>query len=57
MRPRHRLQHEIGLALACKALALGFLYVAFFMPAHGVDVTAQAVSTHLLAPAGESGGR
>jgi hypothetical protein len=56
MQRKHRLQREIGLVLACKALALGILYVAFFMPGHGVRVTPESLSTHLLAPAGESGG-
>ena len=56
MRPRYRLQREIGMALAFKALALGILYVAFFMPGHGVRVTPDKLSTHLLAPTGESGG-
>jgi hypothetical protein len=56
MRRKHRLGREIGAALAFKALALGLLYVAFFMPAHGGRVTSQGVSTHLLSSAGESRG-
>jgi len=47
---RSRLRHEILLALAGKAVALGLLYAAFFSPAHGTRLTPGAVSLHLLAP-------
>lgn len=54
MRRRHRLLHEIGAALAFKILALGVLYVAFFAPPHGAQLTSEGVSAHLLSPLGPS---
>ncbi|MFI5022333.1 MAG: cytochrome oxidase putative small subunit CydP [Alphaproteobacteria bacterium] len=54
MRRRQRLLREIGLALAFKAAALGVLYVAFFTPPHGVRLTSEGVSAHLLSPLGPS---
>jgi len=55
MRRKHRLEREIAMALAFKVIALGILYVAFFMPGHGARMTPDKLSTHLLSPAGESG--
>jgi hypothetical protein len=54
MRRRGTLVREIGLALAFKAVALGVLYVAFFIPPEGARLTSEGVSAHLFSPLGPS---
>ncbi|MBE0533726.1 MAG: hypothetical protein IH626_23125 [Rhodospirillales bacterium] len=51
MRLRHPLARDIALALVVKVLALAALYVAFFSPAHRLEVTPEIMQRAILGAA------